>query len=303
MNIRTSILYLCITFSVFFTNQDAYAKKVSFEGWFVQPDIAGILPIWVELEVSNNGNIQGWFCYRIDGEKSLLQGTVDGDDYSLSVPGTKGKYKEVLTFSKDADSLTGEWKKGNEYMSLTLYDASEDQEQFIPLQIKTNFSKMTKKHTDSIVDIEYLMVRKGLVSVKVYHSKASGTRDWASYHTIDLQKNKEINLLEYVDANAFKALKIVSDNYAELQAREQLESLTTEDIMEMVQCGFSKEDDFHFDAVVLYPHKTGITLYYQDLFGLDEACLPYIFPIEYEIPLKDFTSCIKKGSLLTRFFH
>lgn len=69
MNIRTSILYLCITFSVFFTNQDAYAKKVSFEGWFVQPDIAGILPIWVELEVSNNGNIQGWFCYRIDGEK------------------------------------------------------------------------------------------------------------------------------------------------------------------------------------------------------------------------------------------
>lgn len=47
--------------------------------------------------------------------------------------------------------------------------------------------------------------------------------------------------------------------------------------MEMVQCGFSKEDDFHFDAVVLYPHKTGITLYYQDLFGLDEACLPYIF--------------------------
>ena len=142
MNIRTSILYLCIAFSVFFSNQDAYAKKVSFEGWFVQPDIAGILPIWVELEVSNNGNIQGWFCYRIDGEKSLLQGSVDGADYSLSVPGTKGKYKEVLTFSKDADSLTGEWKKGNEYMSLTLYDASEDQEQFIPLQIKTNFSKL-----------------------------------------------------------------------------------------------------------------------------------------------------------------
>jgi len=40
-------------------NHDANAKKISFEGWFVQPDITVILPIWVELEVSNNGNIQG----------------------------------------------------------------------------------------------------------------------------------------------------------------------------------------------------------------------------------------------------
>jgi len=283
--------------------QYAMAEKQIFEGWLENPNGGGILPIWMELEISNKGDAEGWYCYRIDGDKIMVSGTVSDDEYYLGVHGTSGKKKETLAFHKDADSLAGEWLKGTLSLSVTLFEVAPNQESFIPLNVKTDFSKRIKKNIDTVLDIEYMMVRKGLASIKVYHTRNSGSRDWVSYHTVDLQKNTEINLLEYIDANAFGSLKIMSDTYAEQMAREQLEILTKEDIIEMLQCGFSKDEDFHLDAIILYPNRTGITLFYEDLFGLSEACKLYAFPVEYSIPVSLFKSCIKKGSVLFRYFN
>lgn len=295
---KTTIIFLC-----FLTIFSETLYSGIYEGW-IDPDITGsIVPIWMELEESN-GAYSGWYVNRIEPDTLYFQGKRQKGSIVLNVLIGNNRIKETFTLNAENGILSGYWKPYKGYdTDVILFPTDSIYKNVMKLELNSAMLKKGKGKQDSITDIHYLMVRKGLASLKVFRERKDIGRPWISYHVIDLLKNREIQLTDYLEQYAFAKLKINGDSFAEAEAEKQLELYSEEEIEQMVQCGFHNNEELHLDNVVLYPNRMSLTLDYLNVFGMNSECDYLLYPIQYSFSFEEFKPCIRQGTFLGRLLQ
>lgn len=287
------ITFLCL--------QTSDAISEIYEGW-LDPDSTGpIQPLWMELNEDKSGQFTGWYVNRIEPDTVYFKGERAKKGIVLKVMANRTVVKEQFTLHESDSGLEGLWKPAKGYGSdIRLFKTEADFAKIMQVSIDPNVLRKGKGKQDSISDIQYLMVRKGIASIKVYRERNDGHRPWISYHVIDLIKKKEIQLTDYLIDHAFATKKIDADSHAEEVAIEQLKQYAEDELITMQDCGMNLDQELHLDNVILYPNRTAITFDYLNVFGMHEECEYLMYPIQYTIPIEEFKACIRPGSFLSR---
>lgn len=294
--LRTFLLFIA-----FLCLQTSDTSSEIYEGW-LDPDSTGpIQPLWMELHEDKSGQFTGWYVHRIELDTVFFKGERGKKGITLKVMANRTVIKEQFTLHESENGLEGIWKPAKGYGSdIRLFKTESDFAKTMQVSINPNILRKGKGKQDSISDIQYLMVRKGIASIKVYRERNDGHRPWISYHVIDLMKNKEIQLTDYLIDHAFAAKKIDADSHAEDVAVEQLKQYAEDELSIMQDCGMNLDQELHLDNVVLYPNRTAITFDYLNVFGMHEECEHLMYPIQYTLPIEEFKTCIRTGSFLSR---
>ena len=278
-----------------------YAHSELYEGWFDSDSTGPIIPIWMELNEVKPGEFTGWYANRIEPDTVYFKGVRRKKELMLKVMVNKTVVKEQFSLYETESGFEGVWKPSKGYGSdIRLFKIGPEFVKTMHVFIDSSILRKGKGKQDSISDIQYLMVRKGIASIKVYRERNDGHRPWISYHVIDIMKNKEIQLSDYLIDHAFATKKIYADSYAEEIAIEQLKQFAEDELSTMQDCGMNLDQELHLDNVILYPNRTAITFDYLNVFGMHEDCEYLMYPIQYTIPIEEFKSCIRPGSFLSR---
>lgn len=272
-----------------------------YEGWIDSDSLEPIQPIWMEINRDASGTFTGWYMNRVNLDSLPLIGEMTKSGLILKVMNGRKTVAEQFTLSKSHLGYEGFWKPAKGYNSdVRLFKTESIYHSTMKLNIDTNILRKGKGWQNSITDIQYLMVRKGIASIKVFRERMQGDRPWISYHVIDLLKNKEIQLTDYLNALTFSKTKIVADAHAEQEAVNQLKEYAEEDLEAMKDCGLELDNELHLDDFMLYPNRTAITFDYHNIFGMKVDCDYELFPVRFTMPIEDFKQCIKPGSFLSR---
>lgn len=272
-----------------------------YEGWLDADSTGPIIPLWLEMHEDGKGKFAGWYVNRIDPDTIVFTGERMKSGLVLTVKGARNVVKEQFTLQPSSYGYSGYWKPAKGYgADLHLFLSDEQYAKTMHVSIDPKILRKGKSQQDSISDLQYLMVRKGIASIKVYRERNDGHRPWISYHVIDVMKNKEIQLTDYLIDHVFAKTKIQADDHAEGEALNQLKQFSEEEIASMEQCGMNLDQDLHLDNIVLYPNRTSVTFDYLNVFGMHEDCEHYMYPVQFTLPIETFAPCIRPGSFLTR---
>jgi hypothetical protein len=277
------------------------SKAEIFEGW-LDPDSTGpINPIWMELHEENPAHFSGWYVNRIEPDTIYFKGEKGKSGLVLKVMANRSVVKEQFILTETEHGFEGIWKPIKGYSSdVRLFKTDAEYAKTMHVSIDSKILRKGKGMQDSISDIQYLMIRKGIASIKVYRERSDGHRPWISYHVIDLLKNKEIQLTDYLIDHVFSNKKIDADSHAEEVAIEQLKQYAEDELNAMQDCGMNLDQELHLDNLILYPNRTKITFDYLNVFGMHEDCEYLMYPIQYSLTIEEFKSCIRPGSFLSR---
>jgi hypothetical protein len=299
-SIYTSLI-LFIFFSIVNLGISADMHAEYYEGWIDTDSSEPITPIWIEFQRSAAGKYSGWYVNRIDCDTMNVSGEMTKSGLVLKVFTGRNTIAEQFTLVKSQHGYEGTWKahKGYPY-EVRLFKTDSMYRKTMKIAIDPTILTKGKGRHDSITEIHYLMVRKGIASIKVMRERKNDIRPWISYHVIDVLKNKEIHLTDHLMNHAYAKTKIMADNHAEQEAVNQLMEYDEDDIAAMKDCGLDLDRDLHLDDVVLYPNRTAITFDYVNIFGMKEDCEYQLYPIKFTMPIKDFKQCISPGSFLAR---
>jgi len=275
-----------------------------YEGW-MDPDSTGpITPIWMEIHESTAGTYVGWYVNRMDMDTILLKGEKTQNGIKLKVMSGKTAVKEQFSLQMTDQGMMGFWKPSKGYgADIILFPTDTLYAKYMQLQIDPAILRKGKGLKDSVSDIQYLMVRKGIASIKVYRERIDNHRPWISFHVIDLMKNKEIQMTDYLIDHAFAKTKISADAHAEEEALNQLKQYGEDELATMTDCGMNLDEELHLDNIVLYPNRTSITFDYLNVFGMHEQCEYLMYPVRYTLPMEVFKSCIRPGTFLSRLLN
>ena len=272
-----------------------------YEGWIDSDSLEPIQPIWMEINRDASGTFTGWYLNRVNHDSMSLIGEMTKSGLILKVMNGRKTVAEQFTLSKSHLGYEGFWKPAKGYNSdVRLFKTESIYQSTMKLNIDTNILRKGKGWQNSITDIQFLMVRKGIASIKVFRERIHGDRPWISYHVIDLLKNKEIQLTDYLNSLTFSKTKIVADAHAEQEAINQLKEYAEEDLEAMKDCGLDLDNELHLDDFMLYPNRTAITFDYHNIFGMKVDCDYELFPVRFTMPIEDFKQCIKPGTFLSR---
>lgn len=281
--------------------QCSVLKSELYEGWFDADSTGPIQPIWMELHEDQFSQFSGWYTSRVEVDTVFFKGERGKKGIVLKVMANRTVVKEQFTLIETAFGFDGTWKPAKAYgTELRLFKTEPEFTRTLHVSIDPHILRKGKGTQDSISDIQFLMVRKGIASIKVYRERNDGHRPWISYHVIDLLKNKEIQLTDYLIDHAFATKKIDADSHAEEVAIEQLKQYAEDELTTMQDCGMNLDQELHLDNVVLYPNRTAITFDYLNVFGMHEDCEYLMYPVQYTLPIEDFKACIRPGSFLSR---
>lgn len=275
-----------------------------FEGW-LDPDTTGpITPIWLEMHETTSGNYSGWYLNRMEPDTIPFKGEKTKSGIVLKVMSGRNTIKEQFTFTVTETGLMGYWKPAKGYgADIRLFSTDSMYAKTMHVRIDPGILGKGKGVKDSVSDIQYLMVRKGIASVKVYRERIDNHRPWISFHVIDLMKNKEIQLTDYLIDHAFAKTKISADAHAEEEALNQLKQYGEDELATMTDCGMNLDEELHLDNIVLYPNRTSITFDYLNVFGMHEQCEYLMYPVRYTLPMDEFKACIRPGTFLSRLLN
>jgi hypothetical protein len=295
------MLIRIIIFVVLCIAQSSVAKSEVYEGWLDADSTGPVIPIWMELHEEPGNRYTGWYVNRMEHDTIFFSGEKSNNGILLKVTTTRLIVNEQFTLTETDFGFEGFWKPKKGYgADVKLFLTSEDYSKTINLTIDTNILKKGKGKNDSITDIQFLMVRKGIASMKVYREREDGNRPWITFHVIDIMKNKEIQLTDYLIDYAFATKKILADAQAEEIAIHHIQQYGEDELSTMKDCGMDLEQELHLDNVVLYPNRTAITFDYLNIFGLHEECEYLMYPVQYTLPIEEFKQCIRPGSFLAR---
>lgn len=272
-----------------------------YEGWIDSDSSEPIQPIWMEINRDPSGKFTGWYLNRVNHDSLPLIGEMTKSGLILKVINGRNSVAEQFTLTKSHLGYEGFWKPSKGYNSdVRLFKTDSIYYSTMKLTIDTNILRKGKGWQNSITDIQFLMVRKGIASIKVFRERMQGDRPWISYHVIDMLKNKEIQLTDYLHSLSFSKTKIVADEHAEQEAINQLKEYAEEDLEAMKECGLDLDNGLHLDDFMLYPNRTAITFDYLNIFGMKVDCDYELFPVRFTMPIEDFKHCIRPGSFLSR---
>lgn len=272
-----------------------------YEGWIDSDSLEPIQPIWMEIKRESSGTYSGWYMNRANHDSVSFIGEMTKSGLILKVMYGRKTVVEQFTLSKSNFGYEGFWKPAKGYNSdVRLFKTEPMYHPTMKLSIDTTILRKGKGWQNSITDIQFLMVRKGIASIKVFRERIHGDRPWVSYHVIDLLKNKEIQLTDYLNSLTFSKTKIVADEYAEQEAINQLKEYVEEDLEAMKECGLDLDHGLHLDDFMLYPNRTAITFDYVNIFGMKVDCDYELFPVRFTMPIEDFKQCIRPGTFLSR---
>ena len=303
MNVLNIIPYFLIwLFAIGFSMNTLHSEV--YEGW-LDPDSTGpITPIWMEIHETVSGVYSGWYVNRIDLDTIPFKGETYKNGIVLKVMSGRTAVKEQFTLQKTEHGMSGLWKPAKGYgADIHIFPTDSLYAKTMQLNIDPAMLKKGKGLKDSVSDIQYLMVRKGIASIKVYRERIDNHRPWISFHVIDLLKNKEIQLTDYLIDYAFAKTKIAADAYAEEEALNQIKQYGEDELVTMTDCGMNLDEELHLDNIVLYPNRSAITFDYLNIFGMHEQCEYLMYPVRYTLRIEEFKSCIRPGTFLSRLLN
>ncbi|NBO69174.1 MAG: hypothetical protein EBU66_01210 [Bacteroidetes bacterium] len=303
MNVLNIIPYFLIwLFAIGFSMNTLHSEV--YEGW-LDPDSTGpITPIWMEIHETVAGVYSGWYVNRIDLDTIPFKGETYKNGIVLKVMSGRTAVKEQFTLQKTEHGMSGFWKPAKGYgADIHIFPTDSLYAKTMQLNIDPAMLRKGKGLKDSVSDIQYLMVRKGIASIKVYRERIDNHRPWISFHVIDLLKNKEIQLTDYLIDHAFAKTKIAADAYAEEEALNQIKQYGEDELVTMTDCGMNLDEELHLDNIVLYPNRSAITFDYLNIFGMHEQCEYLMYPVRYTLPIEEFKSCIRPGTFLSRLLN
>lgn len=275
-----------------------------YEGWMDSDSTGPVTPIWMEIHETTAGTYTGWYVNRMDVDTILLKGEKTNNGIKLKVMSGRTAVKEQFTLQSTDHGLEGSWKPSKGYgADIVLFTTDSSYAKTMHLQIDPAILRRGKGLKDSVSDIQYLMVRKGIASIKVYRERIDNHRPWISFHVIDLMKNKEIQMTDYLIDHAFSKTKITADVFAEEEALNQLKQYGEDELATMTDCGMNLDEELHLDNIVLYPNRTSITFDYLNVFGMHEQCEYLMYPVRFTLPMEEFKSCIRPGTFLSRLLN